>query len=284
MVREQRRQRPGDEAPEIGRAPAEADPDLFVLGRAPHSYDIAIQKTNASQAPRFDLFVSYGPLEHIVEAGSLPEPASSPPVVAVGAICWKNDAHMFYSSQGLTIDNRIKPDLVAPSHVSSGVSKYGKFKDCSANNFDGGFGGTSASAPHVTAAAALLKQANPNLKVNDLRALLEKKVIDLGAAGKDNLFGEGKLWLGTPPPSLQLPPGAFKITSKQARDSLEAEFEAAARGCDRCTVTWFFGDGQTGVGNPVRHAYREPGWYRVSAHFTDAQRLVRATSELIRVH
>jgi subtilisin family serine protease len=239
--------------------------------RAP--YHIVIRKAGATKTPRFDLFITVGDLEYSVASGSLPEPASSPAAFAVGSICPKDDALMFYSSQGPNIANLTKPNIVALGHVSSGAGTFGKLKSCNASNWNGGFAGTSAAAPHVAGAAALLKQAHPNLTVADLKIMLESKVKDLGPPGKDNQYGAGKLWLGTPPtPLLQFDPDWLKIKIKQASDSLAAEFEATAKKCDRCTVGWLFGDGESATGSLVRHTYRGPGWYRVSAHFTDPPR------------
>ena len=250
---------------------------------ATRPYSVAIRKVSATKTPRFDLFVTGGDLEHAVAEGSLPEPASSPAAFAVGSICPKDDALMFYSSQGPNIADVVKPDIAALGHVSSGVSPYGAFKTCNATSFDGGFAGTSAAAPHVAGAAALLKQAFPNLTVADLKATLENKAKDLGPPGKDNQYGAGKLRLGTAVSLTGLDQALLKIMSNKVRDSLAVNFEATAKECDRCTVRWFFGDGETTTGSRVRHTYREPGWYRVSAHFTDPHGLVRAASERVRI-
>lgn len=51
--------------------------------------------------------------------------------------------------------------------------------------------GTSFAAPFVTAAAALLLQANPGLGNDDIRRLLMGSARDLGAAGRDPVFGAG---------------------------------------------------------------------------------------------
>jgi subtilisin family serine protease len=52
--------------------------------------------------------------------------------------------------------------------------------------------GTSFSAAYVSGIAALLLERNPALKPNDLRAILEKTARDLGAPGRDDLFGYGE--------------------------------------------------------------------------------------------
>ena len=161
------------------------------------SYAVEIVRVSGTGSPRLDLFVSPGPdFEHQVPEGSITEPASSPAALAVGAVCWLGDTFEAYSSRGPTIDARSKPDLVAPASVSSAT--YGGFKTCSRS----GFAGTSASAPHVAGAAALVKEANPGFEAAELRAFLESRALDLGVPGRDELFGVGKLMLGAAPTAL----------------------------------------------------------------------------------
>lgn len=52
--------------------------------------------------------------------------------------------------------------------------------------------GTSFSAAYVSGIAALILERNPALKPNDVRAILEKTARDLGAPGRDELFGAGQ--------------------------------------------------------------------------------------------
>ena len=161
------------------------------------SYAVEIVRVSGTGSPRLDLFISPGPdFEHQVPEGSITEPASSPAALAVGAVCWLDDTFEAYSSRGPTIDGRSKPDLVAPASVSSAT--YGDFKTCSVS----GFAGTSASAPHVAGAAALVKEANPGFGADELRAFLESRALDLGVPGPDELFGVGKLMLGAAPTAL----------------------------------------------------------------------------------
>jgi tetratricopeptide (TPR) repeat protein len=72
--------------------------------------------------------------------------------------------------------------LVAPSGVSSAT--YG----------DLGFSGTSASAPHVAGAFALLIAKLP-YTVDEIKSIIEARALDLGSSGKDNIFGLGRLKL-----------------------------------------------------------------------------------------
>ena len=166
-------------------------------------FAVVIRKFSATQTPRFDLFtdlpgVSSAVMQHNISSGSLVEMAASSKVLAVGAICWQNNQLEPYSSQGPTIDGRIKPDIAGQSVVSS--ASEGPFTSCADSGFAGhGFNGTSAAQPHVAGAAALVKQANPSFTPSEIQAFLEGRAIDQGSPGKDNQFGAGRLALGAAP-------------------------------------------------------------------------------------
>ncbi len=148
----------------------------------PSYWGVAIGNINSTRDVKFDLFVSSHsePLEYNVTESSLSAPADSPYAVAVGAVDWSDDTYHAYSSQGPTSDGRIKPDLCAPSGVST--ESYGTT----------GFYGTSASAPHVAGAFALLKGKLP-YSLDQINSILEARAKDLGSSGKDNQFGYGRL-------------------------------------------------------------------------------------------
>ncbi len=142
---------------------------------------IRIKKRISQRNCRLQLFfVKVSQLEHIEPYGSINVPADSPHALAVGAVDWGNDLFHPYTSRGPTLDRRIKPDLSAPAGVST--QTYGKFS----------FWGTSASAAHVAGAIALLKQKTL-YSYDQILEMLKARVIDLGATGRDNLFGEGRL-------------------------------------------------------------------------------------------
>ena len=175
------------------------------------SFFLAIVNFAATTAPRFDLFVDIAnALQYRNADGSLIEPASSPHAFAAGAICHQSDALEPYSSQGPTIDGRIKPDIAGQSAVTSGI--YGAFSVCGAS----GFAGTSSSAPHAAGAAALWKGLDPLSSGDAIRGLLVADALDLGVAGLDSLFGAGKLRLPTAAPLAVTLPGAAGTVTKTA--------------------------------------------------------------------
>ena len=120
----------------------------------------------------------------ITSPGDSPHPwygsAGHSAVIAVGATDWSDDGTHLYSSRGPTSDKRIKPDLTAPSGVST--ETYGKFN----------FYGTSASTAHVAGAIALL-QEKTFFSMGQILEIIKARAVDLGTAGKDNLYGEGRL-------------------------------------------------------------------------------------------
>ncbi|WP_336000039.1 S8 family serine peptidase [Halorientalis halophila] len=80
---------------------------------------------------------------------SLLIPAASPDVLSVGAVHDDSLSLAGYSSQGPTVDGRLKPEVVAPDGVSTDAG-------CC-------FYGTSAAAPHAAGVAALALGANASL-------------------------------------------------------------------------------------------------------------------------
>jgi len=171
----------------------------------------AILGYHVVSSPRLDLFTFGPPLEYATAAGSIVDPASSPSALAVGALCWSNNSLEFYSSQGPTIDGRTKPDIAGHDSVSSAT--YGPYFTCPS-----GFAGTSAAAPEVAGAAALVKQEHPTFGPDELQAFLVRSAADLAPAGPDNLTGAGQLRLPalvdkTPPVAKALPSSGMHGTA-----------------------------------------------------------------------
>lgn len=150
-------------------------------------YHIAIRKYDASRNVKFSLFSLDYDLRYKVPEGSIGIPADAKGAIAVGATKYTDDKLESFSSQGPTLDGRVKPDLAAPDGVSTAT--YGK------NDFYG----TSAAAPHAAGAAALLKSLYPSWDASRIQAHLEGLAKDLGRYGKDNQYGAGRVSLGLVP-------------------------------------------------------------------------------------
>ncbi len=175
----------------------------FTNDGATQTFFVAINRWNATASPRFDLYVWQASLQYQTAAGSVTEPASAPAAFAVGAVCWQASTIEPFSSRGPTIDGRMKPDISGPDQTST--LTYGPFSTCGGS----GFSGTSASAPHVAGAAALVKGQNPTYTPAQLKSFLQTHAVDRGTPGADNTYGSGMLFL----PSVPGKPTAVRAVS-----------------------------------------------------------------------
>ena len=158
------------------------------------TYGISVVRVGEAEPKKLRVWSWHHDIEYPVPASSLGIPSDARGSLSVGAIHqdqWDLGTLASYSSRGPTADGRIKPDLVAPSGVAT--ASYGAYRL---------FGGTSAATPHVAGAAALLKSANPSLSRDDLWKALVESTVDLGAPGKDDSTGYGKLVLSVSVPQI----------------------------------------------------------------------------------
>ncbi|MCX8103653.1 MAG: S8 family serine peptidase [Candidatus Bipolaricaulota bacterium] len=161
---------------------------LFYQSFIPGTFHIQI-KADGTPAPRtFSLFSLNHDVEYPVPASSIIAPGDSPNALTVGAVnrqSWTTGPIAPYSSQGPTNAGLSKPDIVGPDRVSTFT--YTEFP------------GTSAAAPHVAGAAALLLSENPSLTAGQLEARLKGDAIPMGSPVQ---FGSGRLNLtqASPPP------------------------------------------------------------------------------------
>jgi subtilisin family serine protease len=141
-------------------------------------------------------FVPFDPYFTLIatSSSSIGEPADAESVLTVGAIhheSWETGPQEGFSSQGPTnawagSSAMVKPDISGPDGVTT--STYGASS----------FFGTSASAPHVAGAAALILSMYPDLNPDELQSYIESNAIDMGKPGKDNIYGRGRLNLPVP--------------------------------------------------------------------------------------
>lgn len=132
----------------------------------------------------FSRTVGFG--ANAVPEGSVPTPGDAAGAFAVGAVRWTRTTIAPYSSQGPTDDGRPKPEVSAPTYITSNPEWPGT-------------AGTSAATAHVAGAAALLRQLRAArgfpVEAGFLRADLARAPLDLGPRGYDMAFGAGQVRL-----------------------------------------------------------------------------------------
>lgn len=80
----------------------------------------------------------------------------------------------------------LKPDVAAPTDVPTTAN--------ASSGYEQGFSGTSAATPHVGGSMALLLSIRPDLLTPEIISqALQETALDLGAPGKDNLYGAGRI-------------------------------------------------------------------------------------------
>jgi subtilisin family serine protease len=173
---------------------------------------------NADRAVTFDIFVRGGIVDYPSASYSVSAPGDAFTSLTVGAANWSDDSLAEYSSQGPTTDDRLKPEISAPTGV----------KDASYGNLGMTFTGTSASCPHVAGAAALVWSAYPDYTPQEVGAFLLNSAVDLGPAGPDTAYGYGRLELPASPDVVASPKPTEEPGPTAAPDSTATPVPTAA--------------------------------------------------------
>lgn len=121
-------------------------------------------------------------LPHSAERSVL-SPSAARMAVSVGGFDMVQEELASYSAQGPTDDNRLKPELVAPTNVPSRtfLAQGGRFA------------GTSASSPHAAGVAALLFERFHPSTAMQLRSILLQASAPLGRPRPNPFYGYGQL-------------------------------------------------------------------------------------------
>ena len=199
-------------------------------------------------------------------------PAAFPECMAVSATGW-DDRRASYSSAGPEVE------VAAPGGDTLAAQPY----DMIASTWnDGGYvysAGTSMASPQVAGLAVLLHALGVT-GAAEKRSLLRATADDLGAAGFDWLYGDGRVNVWTavqaaigspppppPPPENQAPVAGF--TSSCA--DLTCTFTDASSDADGTVAawSWTFGDGNGSSAQGPTHAYAAAGMYQVVLTVTD---------------
>ncbi|HKP52616.1 MAG TPA: S8 family serine peptidase [Chloroflexia bacterium] len=188
-----------------------ANPVEILQYNAPSTgdYYLAITAPQGTRGVTFDIFIKSGSMdfEKYVAGNSVGSPGDATTALTVGAINWQSEQVTGYSSQGPTDDGRIKPDIAAHSDMTSRT--YSRENRV--------FSGTSASAPLVAGAAALVWSANRNFTADQVKTFLMQRAVDAGDAGPDPAYGAGRLEMGPSPngnpvPSPEVPSPVPPVT------------------------------------------------------------------------
>lgn len=166
-------------------------------------YGITVNRVGKKPS-QLALFTSHPLLDGLnVATSSLATPADADGAYSVAAMAhfaWASGPVEAFSSRGPATDGTEKPQITGPDGVANTVYPP--------------FFGTSASAPHVAGAAALLKSVQPALTADDLAQRLSLYAVPMGSVIE---FGAGRLTLAADflPPSpdpAEFDLGALSIT------------------------------------------------------------------------
>ncbi len=139
---------------------------------------LVVSSANSTENHLFHITAVGGGIpNNYISASSVSTPADAAGALTVGAINHNTNTLESFSSQGPTDTGTTKPEICGPDGVSSHQSLLNPFL------------GTSASAPHIAGAAALIKQAQPSLSLTELQNRLAHNTVFDESYSVDNICG-----------------------------------------------------------------------------------------------
>ncbi|MEV0950027.1 S8 family serine peptidase [Promicromonospora sp. NPDC050249] len=131
--------------------------------------------------------------------GTVATPGAASSALTVGAVDDADDVASFSSRGPRALDQAIKPDVTAPGVEIVAARAVGTKPESGTGEYVA-WSGTSMAAPHVAGAAAVLKQARPDLSAQQLKAVLMGSAQHTSGGVFDE--GAGRIYL---PAALELP-------------------------------------------------------------------------------
>lgn len=174
---------------------------------------------------RIVLFVEFLELGGGVQEGSVLAPGDAENVITVGAVTGRGNEIAPFSSVGLLDNPRIKPDLATYGSVSLNPDRFSSLVD--ANLI-----GTSAAAPIVAGAAALVWEANPDFSWDEIYNYMRNDAL-IQTNVNSQAVGRGILQLPEPPLKvvgtavLEIDPFIIFVTPTPSPLSIAAECPGA---------------------------------------------------------
>jgi thermitase len=119
-------------------------------------------------------------------------PANLGNVLAVGSTT-QYDKKWDYSRTGSSLNIVAPSGAIGDGNGDVWTTDISGPTGLSTTDYTGTFGGTSAACPLVAGLAALILSKNPNLTRIQVQTIIEQAAIDLGASGRDDDYGWGRI-------------------------------------------------------------------------------------------
>jgi PKD repeat protein len=198
-------------------------------------------------------------------------PGAFPECVAVGATDW-SDNRASYSNYGPEVE------LAAPGGDDENPNGYSYILSAyhdSPTSYSF-MAGTSMAAPMATGLGGLLASLGV-ATASELRSLMTSTADDLGANGRDNQFGYGRINAfaavqavsgGGGDPTNNAPTASFTFSCSDLACSFDGTASSDPDG-DALSYSWAFGDGSTASGATTSHTYAAGGTYTATLTVSD---------------